>query len=201
MDVALEVVALLDDCCYRAVTKCAVLDTTVHVHRDPSTREAQGSATIPLTVEWDLNLGRLVVSAGGISSVEHTFLDFMLMPVHRHEAKGHTGPPQHLIRQYGVRFEQKSQVRTAHGNRPRGQRSQRDPDDRRYAPAPAPSGTVLRSRAERVDLVPRHLIIKRPRSGARNPARRQARNALDAPEPIPVYVPEVESSSDTDSDQ
>ena len=203
MDVALEVVKAVDDCCHRAVAKSAVVGTTVHLHRDPSTAEAQIRPTISLTVEWDTAISRLVVSADGISAVEHTMLDFMLMPIHKHQAKGHTGPPQHLLRQYGIRFEQKSQIRTQHGNRIRAERAHHDPTDRRYTPAPAPS-VLLRPRAQiRKDRQGPSVVLrsraqlKRKRSRNDRP-RTQARNALEPT--IPVIIPEMESSSDTSSD-
>ena len=184
-------VALLDDCCHRAVVKSAVVGATLYVHRDPSTTEAQASPTIAITVEPDINFGRLVVTAQGISSAEHTLLDFMFMPMHKHTKKGFTGQPTHLIQRLGARFESKSQTRTLNGNRQRQNRSTRDPTHRRYTPAPAPAAPArLLSRAQ-IGL--RKLIQKTQRP------RTQARNALD--EPIPVIIPEVESSdSDTSSE-
>ena len=185
---AAEVVALIDDCFHRAVIKSSVAGATVYVHREPTSTEAQAGSLVALTVELDHTLGRLIVTALGVSSVEHMMLDFVLMPVHKFEEKKFTGPPVHMIQQHGARFESKAQSRTAHGNRPRKERSSRDPTNRRYTPSAAPAPAVrLLSRAQ---LGLRKLIQKqRPRP--------QARNALD--EAIQVIIPDVESDSDTSS--
>ena len=187
MDAAPEVVTLLDDCCHRAVFKSTVVGATVILHRDPSTQEAQvAGPTVTIAVEMDPAINRLIVSAE-LSSVEHSFLDFVFQPVHKLREKGFTGPPQNLTSQFGVRFETKAQNRTASGNRPRSNRQNRDPTNRRYVPPAPPAPPVLL--LPRGQMRPRKLIQKKSR------ARTQARE-----EPIPVYIPEMESSSEASSE-